>query len=96
MTTESASKKYRLLIIETDDLICELITRWATEAGHVVVADDARAIATSAALARTGWFDTGLLAGLAEAHRTGRADHSRLLWQLLMLDRSLTRLGLVS
>ncbi len=57
------------------------------------LADEARAIAASAALARTGWFDTALLARLAEAHRTGRRDHSRLLWQLLMLDRSLSRLG---
>ena len=60
------------------------------------LAGEAQAIATSAALARTGWFDTGRLAGLADSHRTGRADHSRLLWQLLMLDRSLVRLGLVS
>ena len=60
------------------------------------LADEARAIGSSAALARTGWFDTALLAGLAEAHRTGRADHSRLLWQLVMLDRSLARLGIVS
>jgi asparagine synthase (glutamine-hydrolysing) len=55
-----------------------------------------QAIATSAAVARTGWFATAHLARLAEAHRTGRADHSRLLWQLLMLDRSLVRLGLIS
>ena len=60
------------------------------------LAGEAQAIATSAALARTGWFDTGRLAGLADSHRAGRADHSRLLWQLLMLDRSLVRLGLVS
>lgn len=60
------------------------------------LAGEARAIAASAALARTGWFDPGQLVRLAEAHRTGRADHSRLLWQLLMLDRSLVRLGLIS
>ena len=60
------------------------------------LAGEARAIAASAALARTGWFDPGQLSRLAEAHRTGRADHSRLLWQLLMLDRSLVRLGLIS
>ena len=50
----------------------------------------------STALARTGLFDTARLAGLADAHRSGRADHSRLLWQLLMLDRSLVRLGLAA
>ena len=58
------------------------------------LAGEARAIGTSAALARTGWFDGGQLARLADAHISGRSDHSRLLWQLLMLDRSLARLGL--
>jgi asparagine synthase (glutamine-hydrolysing) len=60
------------------------------------LAGEARAIAASAALARTGWFDSAHLGGLAEAHIDGRSDHSRLLWQLLMLDRSLRRLGLIS
>jgi asparagine synthase (glutamine-hydrolysing) len=60
------------------------------------LAGETQAIAASAALARSGWFDTAQLARLAEAHRSGRADHSRLLWQLLMLDRSLIRLGLIA
>jgi asparagine synthase (glutamine-hydrolysing) len=60
------------------------------------LASEARAIASSAALARTGWLDTGKLSALAEAHIAGRGDHSRLLWQLLMLDRSLRRLGVAS
>jgi len=60
------------------------------------LAGEARAIASSAALARTGWFDTAVLAGLAEAHVSGRADNSRLLWQLLMLDKSLVRLGTIA
>ena len=30
----------------------------------------------------------------AELHIAGRADHSRLLWQLLMLDKSLARMGI--
>ena len=60
------------------------------------LAGEARAIASSAALARTGWFDGRRLKDLAEAHIAGRADHSRLLWQLLMLNRSLARLGLIS
>lgn len=60
------------------------------------LAGEARAIAGSAALARTGWFDQGHIARLAEAHVAGRSDHSRLLWQLVMLDRSLVRLGLIS
>ena len=33
---------------------------------------------------------------LAEAHVAGRADNSRLLWQLLMLDRTLVRLGAIT
>lgn len=58
------------------------------------LADAARGIGESAALARTGWFDGQRIAGLATAHISGRSDHSRLLWQLLMLDRSLGRLGI--
>jgi asparagine synthase (glutamine-hydrolysing) len=54
----------------------------------------ARGIGSSAALARTGWFDNRRLANLAEAHIAGHSDHSRLLWQLLMLDRSLARMGI--
>jgi asparagine synthase (glutamine-hydrolysing) len=57
------------------------------------LASEARAIGRGAALARTGWFDSGRISALAEAHISGRSDHSRLLWQLLMLDKSLTRLG---
>ena len=56
------------------------------------LAGEAAGIAHGSALAETGWFDTDGIAALAEAHRSGRADHGRLLWQLLMLDRSLSRL----
>ena len=58
------------------------------------LAETARGIGESAALARTGWFDARRLGALAGEHIAGRSDHSRLLWQLLMLDRSLARLGL--
>jgi asparagine synthase (glutamine-hydrolysing) len=58
------------------------------------LAGAARGIGASAALARTGWFDNRRLASLAEAHIAGHSDHSRLLWQLLMLDRSLSRMGI--
>ena len=57
------------------------------------LASEARAIATSAAIARTHWFDPSAVSAIAEAHISGRSDHSRLLWQLLMLDRSLRHLG---
>ena len=58
------------------------------------LAGAARAIASSAPLGRTGWFNEARVAAIAEAHIAGRTDHSRLLWQLLMLDRSLAGLGL--
>ncbi len=60
------------------------------------LAGAARGIGDSAAIARTGWFDSAKLREVAESHIAGRRDASRLLWQLLMLDKSLTRLGLVS
>lgn len=53
------------------------------------LADEARKVIGGSALARTQWFDMHKIARLAEAHRKGAADHGRLLWQLLMLDRSL-------
>ncbi len=59
------------------------------------LAGEARAIATGSALARAGWFDARQLSRIAEAHIAGRSDHSRLLWQLLMLDKSLGNLKLV-
>ena len=58
------------------------------------LAGAARAIASSAPLARSGWFDLVQIGHIAEAHIAGRGDHSRVLWQLLMLDRSLQRLGI--
>ena len=57
------------------------------------LADSARAVASSAELARTGWFDGKQLARIADAHIAGRSDYGRLLWQLLMLDKSLTALA---
>ena len=58
------------------------------------LAPAARGIAGSSVLGRTGWLDPQRIAALAEAHIAGRSDHSRLLWQLLMLDRSLARLAI--
>ena len=53
---------------------------------------EARAIATSSALATSGWFAPRAISDLAEAHISGRSDHSRILWQLLMLEKSLANL----
>jgi asparagine synthase (glutamine-hydrolysing) len=52
----------------------------------------AKAIAHGSALVETGWFDSVAIERLAEAHLSGRSDHGRLLWQLLMLERSLGNL----
>ncbi len=57
------------------------------------LAHEARAIASSSTLAGSGWFDPRALSDLAESHISGRSDHSRVLWQLLMLEKSLTKLG---
>lgn len=57
------------------------------------LANEARGLASNGALARTGWFEATQIDTLAEAHIAGRADHSRLIWQLLMLRKSLERLG---
>ena len=58
------------------------------------LAGEALKVAASGALARTGWFDSARLRELVEAHIAGRSDHARLIWQLLMLERSLVRLGI--
>lgn len=56
--------------------------------------NQARAISHSSLLAETGWFDSRSLGDLADAHIAGRSDNSRVLWQLLMLEKSLTQLGI--
>jgi asparagine synthase (glutamine-hydrolysing) len=56
------------------------------------LAETARGIATNATLGRTGWFDSDAIAKIAEEHISGRSDHSRLLWQLLMLEKSVGRI----
>jgi asparagine synthase (glutamine-hydrolysing) len=56
------------------------------------LASEAAALARSRTLADTGWFDLDALGALADAHRAGRADHGRTLWQFVMLERSLKRM----
>jgi len=56
------------------------------------LAGEATAVAGGSALAKTGWFDTKLLGKVAADHTSGLADHGRLLWQLVMLDKALGRL----
>lgn len=56
------------------------------------LAEEARRIARGSALAETGWFDGKALDAIVTAHQSGRSDHGRLLWQLMMLERSLSSL----
>ena len=56
------------------------------------LADQARGIAKSGALSKTGWFNEKALGKVADDHISGRYDHGRLLWQLIMLDKSIERL----
>ena len=56
------------------------------------LAQEAAALARGP-LAETGWFAPGRIAEIAAEHRSGRREHGRLLWQLVMLERSLGVLG---
>ncbi|WP_136161736.1 XrtA/PEP-CTERM system amidotransferase [Sphingomonas flavalba] len=56
------------------------------------LAGEAERIATSSAVAATGWFEPKAVAAVVAAHRSGRSDHGRLLWQLVVLDRAVGRL----
>ncbi len=58
------------------------------------LSNQARGIASSGILASTGWFDQKALQTLAEAHISGRSDNSRPLWQLIMLEKSITGLNI--
>jgi asparagine synthase (glutamine-hydrolysing) len=57
------------------------------------LAAEAAGIAQGSALSALGWFDPAAIARIAEDHRRGVSDHGRLLWQLLMLERSLRLLS---
>ena len=54
------------------------------------LADEAAGLARSPVLAT--WFDPHAIERLAAEHRSGRAEHGRTLWQLVMLERSARRL----
>ncbi|WP_421991577.1 XrtA/PEP-CTERM system amidotransferase [Qipengyuania sp.] len=56
------------------------------------LASEARAVASSELLTGSGWFARKALSRLADDHISGRSDHGRVLWQLLMLERSLRHL----
>jgi asparagine synthase (glutamine-hydrolysing) len=52
----------------------------------------ARGLATSATLARSGWFDMAEIERIVAAHQSGKRDHGRLIWQFFMLEKSLAKL----
>ncbi len=56
------------------------------------LAQQARDLAASPTLARTGWFEMKALDALVKAHQSGSADHGRQIWQFFMLEKSLQRL----
>lgn len=56
--------------------------------------EEARAITRNSTLMQTGWFEPHAIARLAEDHIAAKRDNSRLLWQLLMLEKSLARLDI--
>lgn len=56
------------------------------------LASEAGDLATSSTLAETGWFDSATIAKAARDHKAGLADNGRLLWQLVMLEKSVKRL----
>jgi asparagine synthase (glutamine-hydrolysing) len=58
------------------------------------LAGAAREIGAGTVLVRTGWFDPAQLSRLADQHIAGSRDHSRLLWQLLMLNKSMIHMGI--
>ncbi len=55
------------------------------------LAENAREIARSSALAETGWFNMVVISDLVANHQRGVSDHGRTSWQLLMLDKALSR-----
>ncbi|MBL0916578.1 MAG: asparagine synthetase B, partial [Sphingopyxis sp.] len=54
--------------------------------------EQAKALATSSTLARSGWFDMAEIERIVAAHQSGRRDHGRLIWQFFMLEKSLAEL----
>ena len=57
------------------------------------LADEVRAISRNSILIQSGLILGERVGDLADAHIAGRADHSRTLWQLLMLEKSLSTLN---
>jgi len=52
----------------------------------------AETLAEKSLLTETGWFDGAFMQKAVRDHRTGVSDNGRLIWQLVMLEKSLKRL----
>ncbi len=55
------------------------------------LADEARALAGASSLAQTGWVDMKQVDRIVTQHQSGKHDHGRLIWQLMMLDKAVGR-----
>ncbi len=55
------------------------------------LAGEAEAVATRSKLVESGWFQPEMLKRAVAEHQSGAADNGRLLWQLVMLEKSLDR-----
>ncbi len=58
------------------------------------MAGDITKLASESALLDTGLIDGAMLRKFSDDHIKGRSDHHTTLWSLLMLDRSISKLGL--
>lgn len=56
------------------------------------LAEEARALSTSLTFSQMDLFDSKAIAKAAEDHIAGRVNNGRLLWQLVMLEKSLNKL----
>jgi asparagine synthase (glutamine-hydrolysing) len=50
---------------------------------------EAQMMATN--LGQTGWFAPGVLDEIVDTHRSGKSNHGRLLWQLVMFEKAMAR-----
>lgn len=56
------------------------------------LAQEASRLSSASVLLETGWFQPETIRKAAKDHQAGIADHGRLLWQLIMLEKAMTRL----
>lgn len=57
------------------------------------LAIEVRAISSNSVMVQLGWMEPGAISSLAEEHISRRFDHSRTLWQLLMLEKAIAQIN---